>query len=136
MSESPYGLIWAHGTRPFGTLGTLRQHPTRGVVNEARVVDGAGHDVASSEPGELLLRSPAVTPGYWGMPEQTAETITADGWLRTGDLVSRDAGGVYTFIARKKEVLRTPSRRTPVSSSAPSSACRPSCPTRRSRPSS
>jgi crotonobetaine/carnitine-CoA ligase len=106
MSESPYGLIWAHGTRPFGTLGTLRQHPTRGVVNEARVVDGAGHDVASSEPGELLLRSPAVTPGYWGMPEQTAETITADGWLRTGDLVSRDAGGVYTFIARKKEVLR------------------------------
>lgn len=106
LSESPYGLIWPHGTRPFGTLGTLRQHPTRGVVNEARVVDDEGRDVASNEPGELLLRSPAVTPGYWGMPEQTAETITADGWLRTGDLVSRDADGVFTFVARKKEVLR------------------------------
>jgi crotonobetaine/carnitine-CoA ligase len=106
MSESPYGLIWPPGTRPFGTLGTLRQHPTRGVVNEGRVVDEDGHDIAANEPGELLLRSPTVTPGYWGMPEQTAETITADGWLHTGDLVTRDADGIYTFVARKKEVLR------------------------------
>jgi carnitine-CoA ligase len=106
LSESPYGLIWPHGSRPFGTLGTVRQHPTLGVVNEARVVDDDGHDVGTDEPGELLLRSPAVTPGYWGMPEQTEETITADGWLHTGDLVTRDVGGVYTFLSRKKEVLR------------------------------
>jgi crotonobetaine/carnitine-CoA ligase len=106
MSESPYGLIWPHGTRLFGTLGTVRQHPTLGVVNEARVVDDDGREVAADEPGELLLRSPAVTPGYWGMPEQTAATITADGWLHTGDLVTHDGGGVYTFVARKKEVLR------------------------------
>ncbi|MDT4914294.1 MAG: carnitine-CoA ligase, partial [Pseudonocardiales bacterium] len=39
MSETPYGLIWPHGTRPYGTLGTVRQHPTLGTVNEARVVD-------------------------------------------------------------------------------------------------
>jgi carnitine-CoA ligase len=106
MSESPYGLIWPRGSRPFGTLGTLRQHPTLGVVNEGRVVDDGGADVGAGVPGELLLRSPAVTPGYWGMPEQTAQTITEDGWLRTGDLVTRDTTGVYTFLARKKEVLR------------------------------
>ncbi len=103
MSESPYGLIWPHGSRPFGTLGTVRQHPVLGTVNEARVVDDDGRD---SDLGELLLRNPAVTPGYWGMPEETAATITEDGWLHTGDLVSRDADGVYTFLARRKEVLR------------------------------
>ncbi len=106
MSESPYGLIWPHGARLFGTLGTLRQHPTLGVVNEARVVDDGEHDLPAGETGELLLRNPAVTPGYWQMPDETAAAITADGWLHTGDLVTADAEGVYTFVARKKEVLR------------------------------
>jgi len=105
MSETPYGLIWPHGTRLFGTLGTVRQHPTLGVVNEARVVTDDGRAAAADEPGELLLRNPAVTPGYWGMPDETADALT-DGWLHTGDLVTRDAGGVYTFVTRKKEVLR------------------------------
>lgn len=106
MSESPYGLIWPHDTRLFGTLGTVRQHPTLGVVNEARVVGDDGADVAPGETGELLLRNPTVTPGYWGMPDETAAAITPDGWLHTGDLVTGDADGVYTFVARKKEVLR------------------------------
>jgi len=122
MSESPYGLIWPHGTRPFGTLGTPRQHPRHGHVNDARVVDG-----------ELLLRNPVVTPGYYGMPEETAKTIV-DGWLHTGDLVTANLDGTYTFVARKKEVLRrrvrtcrrprsrTRSSPTRPSSSAPSSA--------------
>jgi crotonobetaine/carnitine-CoA ligase len=106
MSESPYGLIWPHGSRLFGTLGTVRQHPTLGVVNEARVVDDDERDVPVGETGELLLRNPAVTPGYWQMPDETAAAITADGWLHTGDLVTADSDGVYTFVARKKEVLR------------------------------
>jgi carnitine-CoA ligase len=103
MSESPYGLIWPHGARPFGTLGTVRQHPVLGIVNEARVVD---EDGGETDTGELLLRSPAVTPGYWGRPDETAAAITADGWLRTGDIVTRDAEGVFTFVSRKKDVLR------------------------------
>jgi crotonobetaine/carnitine-CoA ligase len=103
MSESPYGLIWPHGRRLFGTLGTVRQHPVLGVVNEARVVDEDGNDTST---GELLLRNPAVTPGYWDMPEETSAAITSDGWLRTGDIVRRDTDGVFTFVSRKKEVLR------------------------------
>jgi carnitine-CoA ligase len=106
MSETPYGLIWPHGSRLYGSLGTVRQHPTMGVVNEARVVDDAGRDVRPGETGELLLRNPAVTPGYWQMAEETAAAIEADGWLHTGDLVTGDADGVYTFVARAKEVLR------------------------------
>ena len=105
MSESPYGLIWKHGERPFGTLGSPRQHPTLGTVNQARVVDDDGRDVATGEAGELLLRNPTVTPGYWQMPEQT-EAAVVGGWLHTGDLVTADADGTYTFVSRVKEVLR------------------------------
>jgi crotonobetaine/carnitine-CoA ligase len=106
MSESPYGLIWAHGQRPFGTLGTVRQHPGLGVINHARVVDDTGQEAGPGGTGELQLRNPVLTPGCWGMPEETAAAFTADGWLRTGDLVTVDPGGTYTFVARKKEVLR------------------------------
>jgi crotonobetaine/carnitine-CoA ligase len=105
MSESPYGLIWARGTRPFGTLGSARQHPVLGTVNEARVIGGSGADLGPGESGELLLRNPAVTPGYFGMPDETARVITG-GWLHTGDLVTVGADGTYTFVSRIKEVIR------------------------------
>jgi len=46
-----------------------------------------------------------LTTGYWGMPAETA-ALMDDGWLRTGDLVSVENDGTYTFIARVKEVIR------------------------------
>jgi carnitine-CoA ligase len=105
MSESPYGLIWARGTRPYGTLGSVRQHPVLGTVNEARVVGDDGRELGPGETGELLLRNPVVTRGYWGMPEETARAISG-GWLHTGDLVTVGGDGTYTFVSRKKDVLR------------------------------
>ena len=96
MSETTYGTVWAHGTRPYGTLGSPRQHPTLGRVNEARVASD----------GELELRNPAVMKGYWGMPEDTARVLAPDGWLKTGDLVRENDDGTYTFLGRKKEVIR------------------------------
>ena len=105
LSESPYGMIWPRGERPFGTLGTVRQHPRLGTVSEARVMSD-GLEQGEGEVGELELRSPAVMLGYWGMPDETAEVLRPDGWLRTGDLVRRDADGTYTFIGRAKEVIR------------------------------
>jgi carnitine-CoA ligase len=104
MSESPYGLIWAHGTRPYGTLGSARQHPELGEVNRARVMDG-GRPVAAGEVGELELSNPTLMLGYHGMPEETAEVLV-DGWLRTGDLVRDNGDGTLTFVARRKEVIR------------------------------
>jgi crotonobetaine/carnitine-CoA ligase len=104
LSESTYGTVWRHGTRPYGTLGAARQHPTLGQVNEARVMhDGA--EVACGETGELELRNPAIMLGYHEMPGETAEVIV-DGWLRTGDLVVRNSDDTFTFVARKKEVIR------------------------------
>jgi carnitine-CoA ligase len=109
MSESPYGLIWPRGTRPYGTLGAVRQHPVLGTVNEARVAGPDGRILGPGETGELELRNPVVTPGYWGMPEETA-ALWHDGWLRTGDLVTVNAEDgeypTYTFVGRQKEVLR------------------------------
>jgi crotonobetaine/carnitine-CoA ligase len=105
LSESPYGLIWPRGTRPYGTLGAARQHPDLGTVNQARVTGPDGRVLGPGETGELQLRNPVLTPGYWGMPDETA-ALFADGWLRTGDLVTAGADGIYTFVARQKEVLR------------------------------
>ena len=96
MSETPYGTVWARGTRPYGTLGSPRQHPTLGEVNEARV----------SVDGELELRNPAVMKGYWRMPEETVAVLGEDGWLKTGDLVTANPDGTYTFVGRKKDVIR------------------------------
>jgi crotonobetaine/carnitine-CoA ligase len=105
MSETPYGTIWPRGTRPFGTLGKVRQHPTLGVVNEGRVMHD-GRPARPGEVGELELRNPAVMLGYWDMPEETARVLSDDGWLRTGDLVTDDGQGTYTFVGRAKEVIR------------------------------
>jgi crotonobetaine/carnitine-CoA ligase len=104
MSESPYGLIWRHGTRPFGTLGSPRQHPVLGEVNRARVMED-GHPVAAGEVGELELSNPTLMLGYHGMPEETA-AVLVDGWLRTGDLVRAGDDGTYTFVGRRKQVIR------------------------------
>jgi carnitine-CoA ligase len=100
LSESPYGLIWLHGTRPFGALGAARQHPTLGHVNDARVCEVDGDGV-----GELELRNPAIMRGYYQMPDETA-AVLVDGWLRTGDLVTMNDDGTFTFVGRKKEVIR------------------------------
>jgi crotonobetaine/carnitine-CoA ligase len=106
LSESPYGLIWRHGTRPFGTLGSARQHPTLGHVNDARVVADDGEPVGTGGVGELELRNPAIMRGYFEMPDETAAAMH-DGWLRTGDLVqANDDDETFTFLGRKKEVIR------------------------------
>jgi crotonobetaine/carnitine-CoA ligase len=104
MSETPYGLIWERGTRPYGTLGSPRQHPTMGTVNEARVRDG-DRPVGVGEVGELELKNPAVMLGYYRMPEET-DKVLAGGWLKTGDLVTPNPDGTYTFVGRKKELIR------------------------------
>jgi crotonobetaine/carnitine-CoA ligase len=104
LSESPYGLIWKKGTRPYGTLGSPRQHPALGEINYARVLD-EGRPIAPGEIGELELKNPAVMLGYHDMPEETRKVLS-DGWLRTGDLVRVNADGTFTFIGRKKEIIR------------------------------
>ncbi len=70
-----------------------------------RIVDEAGKCVPDGAVGDLLFGGPGVTPGYWKNEEATREAFTADGWLRSGDLVSGDADGFYYIAGRRKEMF-------------------------------
>jgi acyl-CoA synthetase (AMP-forming)/AMP-acid ligase II len=72
---------------------------------EIRVVDDAGNDVPLGEPGEILARGFNIMAGYLDNPEATAETIDADGWMRTGDIGVMDAGGNIAITDRKKDMF-------------------------------
>jgi fatty-acyl-CoA synthase len=72
---------------------------------EARLCDEAGRDVGDGEVGELCLRGPQLFSGYFDDPVRTAEALTADGWLRTGDLARRDHGGLFRICGRRKEMF-------------------------------
>ena len=74
---------------------------------EMRVVDDAGHPVPDGEIGEGVCRSAAVMHGYHGQPELTASGFTADGWWRTGDLMTRDADGYFYLAGRKRELIKS-----------------------------
>ncbi|NEC37344.1 non-ribosomal peptide synthetase [Streptomyces rubrogriseus] len=81
--------------------------PVRGL--EIRVTGGDGTVLSSTrqpgrtEPGEVQLRGPMVTDGYYGDKEATAEAFTGDGWFRTGDLGRLDADGRLTLVGRTKD---------------------------------
>lgn len=71
---------------------------------EMRIVDTAGNDVADGAPGELWLKGPSVTPGYWNQPALTAAAFV-DGWFRTGDIARRDADGFLFIVDRAKDMF-------------------------------
>ncbi|GMU87241.1 MAG: acyl-CoA synthetase [Ignavibacteriales bacterium] len=70
---------------------------------DVKIVKDDGPEAGVGEPGELWLKSPVVTPGYWRKPEETAEAIT-DGWFHTGDIVKRDDEGYFYVVDRKKNM--------------------------------
>jgi acyl-CoA synthetase (AMP-forming)/AMP-acid ligase II len=86
---------------PPGSVGPLVPN------SEARLVDPeTGEDVAEGEEGELWIRGPQVMRGYLEKPEATAETLTEDGWLRTGDIARIDADGYAYIVDRLKELIK------------------------------
>lgn len=70
---------------------------------DTRIVNDAGEDVPTGEAGELWMRSPVVTPGYWRNPEATAQSIT-NGWFHTGDMMRVDEEGYFYVAGRKKDM--------------------------------
>ena len=72
---------------------------------EMAVLDREGRFLAPGETGELAVRSAAVMKGYWQRPDATAETITSDGWLRTGDIGRMNADGYVFVLDRAKDMI-------------------------------
>ncbi|HLF12579.1 MAG TPA: AMP-binding protein [Gammaproteobacteria bacterium] len=67
--------------------------------------DESGHRLGSNEVGEICVKGPQVMPGYWNLPDETAQVFFDDGWLRTGD-IGRISSSGYVFVEdRKKDVI-------------------------------
>jgi fatty-acyl-CoA synthase len=86
-----------HAVSKAGSVGKPQAHV------DVRIVDRSGNDAVDGENGELLIKGPAVTPGYWRRPEVTAEAIE-DGWLHSGDVARRDEDGYYYIVDRWKDM--------------------------------
>jgi fatty-acyl-CoA synthase len=70
---------------------------------QIRIADEKGNEMPAGEAGELLLKGPTVTPGYWNNDDATRENII-DGWFHTGDLVKRDEEGFLYVVDRLKNM--------------------------------
>ena len=101
LSESSPAAAFNHPNRPRkpGSIGT----PIEGV--EMRVVDLDGVEVPQGEAGQIQIRGHNVMKGYWNLPEATKETITADGWLNTGDVGRVDEDGYFYIVDRTKDMI-------------------------------
>jgi long-chain acyl-CoA synthetase len=89
-------------TTGVGTVGTL-DHFKFGTVGRAL----PGVELKIAEDGEILCRGPHIFREYWKNPEATEETMTEDGWLRTGDLGELDDEGFLKITGRKKDIIIT-----------------------------
>ena len=102
LTETAVGI-----TGPDRRTGTLPGSVGRLLPGtELRLVDPETGEDAGAGPGELWARGPQVMSGYIDAPEATAEVLTPDGWLRTGDLARIDADGNVYVVDRLKELIK------------------------------
>lgn len=107
-----YGLSEASPVLMANPVGSTRRAGTVGLPlpsTDLRVVDpdDPGRVLPFGEAGELEARGPQVFGGYWRKPEETAKVLDADGWLRTGDVVTMDEQGFVRIVDRIKELIIT-----------------------------
>lgn len=101
LTEAGPNTFWlpaADVRRKPGAVGLPLMHV------DVKVTRSDGAVCEPGEPGELLIRGPHVTPGYWNNPTATADAIR-DGWLHTGDLATCDSEGYYTIVGRLKDMI-------------------------------
>jgi fatty-acyl-CoA synthase len=71
---------------------------------EAKIMNDKNEECKFNEVGELWMRSPVVTPGYWRNDKETAESIS-EGWFKTGDLMRKDEDNYFYVVDRKKNMF-------------------------------
>lgn len=103
-----FGMTETAAVVSTGTPWTPHKPGTVGgpiIDTEVRAVREDGTDAPLGEPGELWIRGPQVMVGYWQRPEETAKTITEDGWLMTGDICTLDENNLIKIVDRKKDMI-------------------------------
>ncbi|WP_109529548.1 MULTISPECIES: class I adenylate-forming enzyme family protein [Nocardia] len=105
-----YGMTEAGGVATATLVQEAADHPdscgTGSIFTEVKVIAEDGSPAEPGAEGEILLRGPGVTPGYWNDEESTAAALR-DGWLHSGDLGKRDEEGRLQFVDRLKDLIIT-----------------------------
>lgn len=97
LTETTGAVTWLPWDREDDTASISQLLPN----TRLKIVDNAGAPVRDGHAGEILVRGPNVTMGYWQNPKATAEAFTGAGWFRTGDIGARRDGKFY-IVDRKK----------------------------------
>ncbi|CAB3750006.1 long-chain fatty acid--CoA ligase [Paraburkholderia solisilvae] len=103
-----YGLS---ETSPSATCNPVTATEYNGTIGlplsstEISIRDDDGNEVPLGQPGEVCIRGPQVMAGYWNRPEETARVMTADGFLRSGDIGQMDERGFVKIVDRKKDMI-------------------------------
>ncbi|HEX6549296.1 MAG TPA: long-chain-fatty-acid--CoA ligase FadD [Gammaproteobacteria bacterium] len=107
-------IIEAYGlteTSPAACINPLDMKDYNGSIGlpipstEVSIRDDAGNELPVGEVGEICIKGPQVMRGYWNRPDETAKVLSADGWLRTGDMGRFDARGYVYIVDRKKDMI-------------------------------
>lgn len=107
-------LIEGYGlseTSPVATVNPTNATAYSGSIGlplpstDVAILDDAGHEVPLGERGEVGIRGPQVMLGYWQKPDETRQSMTADGFFRTGDIGIMDEQGYTRIVDRKKDMI-------------------------------
>jgi long-chain acyl-CoA synthetase len=107
-------LLEAYGlteTSPAVTINPLNLKEFNGSIGlplpstDVKICDDDGNELPMGAPGELCIKGPQVMRGYWQQPERTADILSEDGWLRSGDIATIDEGGFLRIVDRKKDII-------------------------------
>jgi long-subunit acyl-CoA synthetase (AMP-forming) len=101
MTEVTCGSILQIEPAYDGNVGKLIPN------TECKLIDDNGKECGQDEPGEMYIRAPNVCLRYWKNEKETKETLSSDGWLKTGDVAVFNKDKIFWIVDRKKEVRRT-----------------------------
>jgi long-chain acyl-CoA synthetase len=103
-----YGLS---ETSPSATCNPVDSKAYSGTIGlplpstELELLDDDGNEVPLGQPGEIAIKGPQVMAGYWQRPDETAKSMTPDGFFRTGDIGVVDERGYFKIVDRKKDMI-------------------------------
>jgi fatty-acyl-CoA synthase len=108
MLRHMYGMTEVGGYGSLPRTSDALAHPEScgdgSIFTKIKLIRPDGSETAPGEIGEILMRGPAMTPGYWRNRKATDELIV-DGWIRSGDLGVRQENGLLRFVDRMKDMI-------------------------------